>query len=170
MICPRCGNNITKFNRQCRCGLIFNYDSESDEFRLDITSLKNDSLKELLRNMAACVENNESFDVYVPQLIYDIKNAILVIGINEKGEEVGITGCFDDNGKEFAMLFTSLEEYDKCRGKQIKSDKFTPRGLVFEGVISLLHDNTEGIVIDVGSEKLELKKDFFKDNYGEYMS
>lgn len=161
MICPRCGNKLTKDNAECSCGIKFSYDSEVDDFILDMSSVKNDSIKELARNIKACDDNHEAFDVYIPQLIFELKTSFLLMAayLNENANPE--VRCANFRGKEMLMLFTSKAEFDKS------TDEELPIGIEFREAVKLIEQGLDGFVIDEGSEAIELSKGFIEENFRE---
>lgn len=115
-------------------------------------------MKQLFLKIGDLITKRENFQLEESLLACELLNSSLLIPIIINDDEKLEIKTVEFNRKNYILLFTDLEEYDK-----IISD-IVPRTNPFRVLLDLLDDDVEGFIINFAGEGCELSRKFI-DHY-----
>ena len=155
MICAKCGEGMVHQDKPCdNCGI---------EYEEMIDSIRHDELIMLIEKMdqkACCIEN---MDLDESLLACELWNAHFLVPVQKADGKLAAMTVEDKKGKNYILLFTDRNEYDK-----IKSE-IDPATNPFDICLDLLDDRIEGFVINVENQAFELSRRFLERYFDGYI-
>ena len=130
MICPACGGNVYT-NRDCdRCGITY-----GDM----IGSIRHDSMRELIAKDSLSPSDELA-------LAKELRDSSFLVPATFIGGQLNVMTAEDEEGRNYILLFTDRQEYDKNRMNH------NPITNPFDEVLDLMDGRFEGFVINIRSE------------------
>ena len=153
MICPKCGGRITVKSNCEKCKISY------DEM---ISSIRHDEMKRLFLKADELIRHHKSIELEESLLACELANSSLLIPVIRVDGGLKVrTIPHPITNKDFIMLFTDKEEYDKCE------KKIDPMTNPFRHIIPLLDDEVEGFVINAGGVSCELPRKYIDKFFGD---
>lgn len=152
MMCAVCGGNIRPSSSCNGCGISY------DEM---IDTIRHDEMIRLLEKIKRLTSSHEPVDLEVSLLACEIANSHFLVPAEVVGDTLQVSGIKSPDGKQFIMLFTDREEYDKCDFDKI------PATNPFKLCMDLLEDEDDGFVINVKGDAWVLPKDYLETFFGD---
>ena len=147
MICPACGGNVYT-NRDCdRCGITY-----GDM----IGSIRHDSMRELIAKDSLSPSDELA-------LAKELRDSSFLVPATFIGGQLNVMTAEDEEGRNYILLFTDREEYDKNRMNH------NPITNPFDEVLDLMDGRFEGFVINIRSEAYGVGRKFLDRHFsGEF--
>ena len=147
MICPACGGNVYT-NRDCdRCGITY-----GDM----IGSIRHDSMRELIAKDSLSPSDELA-------LANELRSSSFLVPATFIGGQLNVMTAEDEEGRNYILLFTDRQEYDKNRMNH------NPITNPFDEVLDLLDGRFEGFVINIRSEAYGVDRKFLDRHFqGEF--
>ena len=147
MICPACGGNIYT-NRDCdRCGITY-----GDM----IGSIRHDSMRELIAKDSLSPSDELA-------LAKELRDSSFLVPATFIGGQLNVMTAEDEEGRNYILLFTDRQEYDKNRMNH------NPITNPFDEVLDLMDGRFEGFVINIRSEAYGVGRKFLDRHFqGEF--
>ena len=147
MICPACGGNVYT-NRDCdRCGITY-----GDM----IGSIRHDSLRELIAKDSLSPSDELA-------LAKELRDSSFLVPATFIGGQLNVMTAEDEEGRNYILLFTDRQEYDKNRMNH------NPITNPFDEVLDLMDGRFEGFVINIRSEAYGVDRKFLDRHFpGEF--
>ena len=147
MICPACGGNVYT-NRDCdRCGITY-----GDM----IGSIRHDSMRELIAKDTLSPSDELA-------LADELRGSSFLVPATFIGGQLNVMTAEDEEGRNYILLFTDREEYDKNRMNH------NPITNPFNEVLDLIDGRFEGFVINIRSEAYGVDRKFLDRHFqGEF--
>ncbi len=155
MICAKCGKGMVHQNRPCdHCGI--GYDEMID-------AISHDELIRLIER----IDNNacgcECSFLDESLLACELWNAHFLVPIKMVDGKLAAMAVEDKKGKNYIMIFTDRNEYDKI------NSEIAPATNPFDVCLDLLDENFEGFVINVENQAFALSRGFLERYFDEYV-
>ena len=147
MICPACGGNVYT-NRDCdRCGITY-----GDM----IGSIRHDSMRELIAKDSLSPSDELA-------LAKELRDSSFLVPATFIGGQLNVMTAEDEEGRNYILLFTDRQEYDKNRMNH------NPITNPFDEVLDLMDGRFEGFVINIRSEAYGVGRKFLDRHFpGEF--
>ena len=147
MICPACGGNIYT-NRDCdRCGITY-----GDM----IGSIRHDSMRELIAKDSLSPSDELA-------LAKELRDSSFLVPATFIAGQLNVMTAEDEGGRNYILLFTDRQEYDKNRMNH------NPITNPFDEVLDLMDGRFEGFVINIRSEAYGVGRKFLDRHFqGEF--
>ena len=147
MICPACGGNVYT-NRDCdRCGITY-----GDM----IGSIRHDSMRELIAKDSLSPSDELA-------LAKELRDSSFLVPATFIGGQLNVMTAEDEEGRNYILLFTDRQEYDKNRMNH------NPITNPFDEVLDLMDGRFEGFVINIRSEAYGVDRKFLDRHFqGEF--
>ena len=145
MICPACGGNVYT-NRDCdRCGITY-----GDM----IGSIRHDSMRELIAKDSLSPSDELA-------LAKELRDSSFLVPATFIGGQLNVMTAEDEEGRNYILLFTDRQEYDKNRMNH------NPITNPFDEVLDLMDGRFEGFVINIRSEAYGMDRKFLNRHFPE---
>lgn len=147
MICPACGGNVYT-NRDCdRCGITY-----GDM----IGSIRHNSMRNLIAKDSLSPSDELA-------LANELRESSFLVTATFIGGQLNVMTAEDEEGRNYILLFTDREEYDKNRMNH------NPITNPFDEVLDLMDGRFEGFVINIRSEAYGVSRKFLDRHFpGEF--
>ena len=147
MICPACGGNVYT-NLDCdRCGITYGE---------MIASIRHDSMRELIAKDSLSPSDELA-------LAKELRGSSFLVPATFIGTQLNVMTAEDEEGRNYILLFTDRQEYDKNRMNH------NPITNPFDEVLDLMDGRFEGFVINIRSEAYGVGRKFLDRHFpGEF--
>lgn len=146
MICPKCGGNFS-LNENCqKCNTPY---SEI------IEGIRHDEMKRLFLKMDELLENHKSIGIEESLLACELINSSLLVPITIVDDALSVR-TVKDKRRNFILLFTDKEEYDK------NNMDIPPRTNPFRTILDLMDEHIDGFIINIASVGCEIPRKYLE--------
>lgn len=152
MICAVCGGTIRPSSSCNGCGISY------DEM---IDTIRHDEMIHLIEKIKRLTSNHEPVDLEASLLACELANSHFLIPAEVVDDALQVSCIKIPEGKQFIMLFTDRDEYDKCDFDKV------PATNPFKLCVELLEDEDDGFVINVKGNAWVLPREYLENFFGE---